>query len=109
MARLDPMIPYLTDTSENLVPLFEGIAQCGATVVAVNYLFLRRALMKKIFCGIAPLGVSEANLMQLYRRGPNMAMFRDRHLIRVLPADFRKTNHTRISELAKNEGLAVHL
>lgn len=78
-------------------------------LVAVNYLFLRRSLMKKVFSGIAPLGVSQASMMQLYRQGPNMAMYLDRHLIRVLPADFRKANYARITELAKKAGLAVHL
>ena len=107
--RLDPLIPYLTDTSENLLPLFENVAKNGAKSVAVNYLFLRRSLMKKTFSGMEPLGVSQGSLMQLYRQGPNMAMFQDRHLIRVLPTDFRKTNYTRITELAEKAGLAVHL
>ena len=109
MVRLDPLIPYLTDTSENLKPLFEEIAKAGANSVAVNYLFLRRSLMKKIFAGIEPLGVSQGSLMELYRRGPNMPMYRDRSLIRVLPTEFRKTNYQRITALAEQAGLGVHL
>lgn len=109
MVRLDPLIPYLTDTSENLIPLFENVAKAGAKSVAVNYLFLRRSLMKKIFSGIESLGVSAATLMRLYQQGPNMPMYRDRSLIRVLPAEFRKTSYARITALAEQAGLAVHL
>lgn len=109
MVRLDPLIPFLTDSSENLVPLLAEIAKAGVKSVAVNYLFLRRSLMKKIFSGIAPSGVSAETLKELYRRGPNMPMYRDRHLIRVLPAEFRRSNYRRITELAKSAGLAVHL
>jgi len=109
MARLDPLIPYLTDASENLEPLFEKIAKADVKSLAVNYLFLRRSLMQKIFSGLEPFGVSQPDLMQLYRRGPNMPMYRDRSLIRVLPIDYRKANYARITARAQEAGLAVHL
>jgi len=36
MARLDPLIPYLTDSSEHLKPLFEEIVKAGVKSLAVQ-------------------------------------------------------------------------
>jgi DNA repair photolyase len=43
-ARLDPLIPDITDTSENLVPLLEYLSSQGIQNIAVSYIFLRPAI-----------------------------------------------------------------
>ncbi len=39
--RLDPLIPNLTDTDDNLLPLLRALAQAGIRDAAASYLFLR--------------------------------------------------------------------
>lgn len=41
--RLDPLIPDVTDTAENLAPLFRELAARGVRLGTVSYLFLRSA------------------------------------------------------------------
>lgn len=43
-ARLDPVLPGVTDTSERLEILFSGISSAGVTSAAVSYLFLRPSI-----------------------------------------------------------------
>jgi len=42
-ARLDPLVPDLTDTEANLRPLLSALSQRGVRSVAASYLFLRPA------------------------------------------------------------------
>ena len=43
-ARLDPLIPDVTDTEENLAPLLDSLREAGVTWAAASYLFLRPQL-----------------------------------------------------------------
>jgi DNA repair photolyase len=47
-ARLDPLIPDVTDTRDNLSPLLESLAALGIREVAASYLFLRPAIASKL-------------------------------------------------------------
>ena len=40
-ARLDPLFPDVTDTEENLTPLFQSLRETGIRDAAASYLFLR--------------------------------------------------------------------
>ena len=40
-ARLDPLIPDVTDTADNLTPLFEALSRIGIKRAAASFLFLR--------------------------------------------------------------------
>lgn len=43
-ARLDPLMPGLTDTDLSLYALFEALARAGATRAVASFLFLRRGI-----------------------------------------------------------------
>ena len=109
MVRLDPLIPFLTDTDAGLSPLLDRVALAGAEAIALNYLFLRAALRGKLMLGLRDVMASEAELRDLFSRGTDLAMYRGRHRIRALPADYRKVNYTRITRLAGSHGLRSHL
>lgn len=47
-ARLDPLVPDLTDTEENLRPLLSALSQRGVRSVAASYLFLRQAFLRRV-------------------------------------------------------------
>lgn len=47
-ARLDPLIPDLTDTPQNLEPLLKTLHDAGVRAVAASYLFLRPAFARRL-------------------------------------------------------------
>jgi len=109
MVRLDPLMPALTDTDENLCALLDRVARAGAKAIALNYLFLRAALRAKLLLGLRDVMASAAQVQDLFSRGTDLAMYRGRHRIRALPADYRKAHYTRIARLAASHGLRTHL
>ena len=54
-ARLDPLIPDVTDTSQNLSPLLERLAVAGIREAAVSYLFLRPPIASGVSAQLACL------------------------------------------------------
>jgi len=109
MVRLDPLIPSLTDTDGSLSPLLDRVARAGAEAIALNYLFLRSALRGRLLSGLHEVMDAATGLRDLFSIGTDLAMYRGRHRIRALPADYRKANYTRISRLAESHGLRTHL
>lgn len=55
-ARLDPLIPNLTDTDANLIPLLGALRQAGVRRCAASYLFLRPAFAETVAAQIVQLG-----------------------------------------------------
>ncbi len=47
-ARLDPLIPGLTDTADNLRPLLAELSQRGVQSIAASYLFLRPPFAQRL-------------------------------------------------------------
>ena len=84
-ARLDPLIPDVTDTAQNLVPLFQRLAEAGIREAAISYLFLRQTLASGMSAQLACLrnsSVSPASWSsQLFadgRRGGRMINLAER-------------------------------
>jgi len=109
MARMDPLVPFLTDTDASLSQLFKSISHAGVKSVVVNYLFLRSALSGKVLPVLRQVMGSVDDLRGLLSRGTDMAMYRDRSLIRVLPTEYRRVGYERIRQLAERCGLQVHI
>jgi len=68
-ARLDPLIPHVTDTDEALAPLLERLSQAGVTKASVSYIFLRPPFAAKLAKDIRSLGaVPDAPTRWPYQR-----------------------------------------
>jgi DNA repair photolyase len=48
VARLDPLIPDITDTEENLAPLFDALRKTGVTAAAASHVFIRPGVSQKV-------------------------------------------------------------
>jgi DNA repair photolyase len=55
-ARIDPLIPDVTDTPENLAPLLEKLADAGITFAAASYIFLRSGFGRSLAMQVAECG-----------------------------------------------------
>lgn len=56
-ARLDPLIPELTDTATSLAPLLRQLSDTGVTFLAASYLFLRAGIAEEVIRQIERIGV----------------------------------------------------
>jgi len=107
--RLDPLLPFVTDTDENLAPLLEAARSRGARSVALNALFLRRQLQGNVLALYRRNGWPADELQRLFTEGVDLPISGERGTIRALPADLRSANYERIRTLAGRAGLETHV
>lgn len=63
-ARLDPLIPDVTDTRSNIEPLLASLLRVGVRFAAVSYLFVRPRLaqaIQKVLTGVSAVRVNAEN------------------------------------------------
>jgi DNA repair photolyase len=105
--RVDPLIPGLTDTDENLRSLFAAIAACGTQTLVASYLFLRsanRGPMMQVRHGEFSFA---ATAPQRYTQ--QFDHYCGSHTIDVVDSAYRQTHYQRIKELAGDFGLSLGL
>jgi hypothetical protein len=71
--RLEPLIAGLTDTAENVKPMFDELAHAGARRVVAHYLFLHTAMTGPLKEALRPLSFGE-KLDDDYKGGPVFSM-----------------------------------
>jgi DNA repair photolyase len=103
--RLEPIIPELTDTVENLKPLFTALARAGARVVLAHYLFLNGSISDGLSGVLAAAGLAE-RMADLYQGGPVFPVGTWGSM-KHLPRDTRQAGFARLSALAAERGLLV--
>ncbi|QDV35783.1 SPL family radical SAM protein [Tautonia plasticadhaerens] len=103
--RLEPLIPALTDTRENLRPLFRELGRIGARDVLAHYAFLQPAVIPSLREALAPLGHSE-RLVDLYEGGPVFSLG-EAGATKHLPLDARRDGLARVISWGAESGLIV--
>lgn len=101
VVRLDPLIPFLTDTEENLKELFSALSASGVREIIVNYLHIRswiEEIMKK------ELGRLWERISFPYQGQPWKAVGLCSKA-KLLPLPFRRKKYLGIVELANSYGL----
>jgi DNA repair photolyase len=104
-ARLDPLIPDLTDTDGNLSMLLAELARRGVRNIAASYLFLRPAFAPRM----------SEQLRQLSRSADSPASWSWRRLAEgvggglMIGPDSRQQRFDRLRALAANHGIEVHV
>ena len=104
-ARLEPLIAGLTDTRENLKPLFAGLARAGVRRVVAHYLFQHPAMLETLTEALAPLGLAE-RLVDDYQGGPVFAVG-SLGPTKHLPLDARREGFARVFAWGAEHGLIV--
>jgi len=103
--RLEPLIAGLSDTRENLIPLFEDLERIGVRKVLAHYLFLHSAMLASLRNALGPLGLSE-KLGDDYEGGP-MFSLGTLGPTRHLPLDVRREGLARLSAWGAEHGLII--
>jgi DNA repair photolyase len=104
-ARLEPLVPDVTDTADNLRPLLLALSRAGVRRIVAHYLFLNDAIRPGLDELLGPLGLSE-RLDDQFAGGP---VFRIGSVgpTKHLPAEARRVGLARVTALAAEFGLVV--
>jgi len=104
-ARVEPLIPGLTDTRENVKPLFEGLARAGVRRVLVHYLFQQPAILGPLSAALAPFGLAE-RLADDFEGGPVFPVG-SVGPVKHVPLETRRAGLARLFSWGAEHGLIV--
>lgn len=102
-ARLDPLIPDLTDTDANILPLLEALHRAGVRQVAASYLFLRPAFAARLMAQLRSTVLAGVLRSWTYQRfagdcaGGTMVTLEE-----------RRRRFSRLSALAESIGIRIN-
>ena len=102
-ARLDPLIPDVSDTEESLKPLLLGLREAGVTRAAASYLFMRPPFAKAL----------ASKLIQLLDGRISPDAWPCHHFVkgcgggRMISLEERTTRFRRLAELGKRFGIEI--
>jgi DNA repair photolyase len=104
---VDPLLPGITDTRENLVPLLAGLASVGIQQITAGYAFLRGgigAALRRAFAGTAHAEL----LAEAYKGGPLLTA-PGLAPARFLPQARRQRGYATLMALASEHGISVQI
>jgi hypothetical protein len=102
--RLDPLIPGLTDTDDNLMPLFHSLSRTGVHDAAASYLFLRPRFASLVKLPTAPAVPADA----CPTRWPYQRFGDGSGGGQMLPGHERALRFARLQALGESVGIGVH-
>jgi len=107
-ARIDPMLPRVTDTPARLSELCEALARCGVVRISAAYLHLRpgiRAFLRRELPG----PVLRNRVLAAFENGPWVVLSGAEANIQVLPLPYRRRGFERLRSIAARHGLQVQV
>jgi DNA repair photolyase len=102
---VEPLLPGLTDTRENLEPLLAALAGAGVRHVTASYAFLRPGIAENLATTLDANGL-DGTLPTAYERGP-MLEGNGLSPARYLPKARRQRGYAALMALAANHGITV--
>lgn len=67
---IEPLLPDVTDTRENLKPLLGRLADVGVEQVSIGYAFMRTGIRANVEQTLEKMGLDIDDLDEAYRKGP---------------------------------------
>jgi pyruvate-formate lyase-activating enzyme len=104
-AALEPLIPGLTDTRDNLDEVLRSLAAAGVRHVTAGYLFLRGGFPGDLARALDPLGMTDA-VREAFAGGPAEAV-PGLGVARLLPRMRRQRGYATLMALAAAHGITV--
>ena len=104
-ARIEPLIPGLTDTKENLRPLLRELGRIGVRDVVAHYVFLQPSILPTLRDALAPLGHAE-RVVDAFEGGPVFSVGMA-GATKHLPLDARREGLARLISWGAEFGLHV--
>lgn len=107
-ARLDPVLPGLTDSKDALRQLFSALAKVGVKRTAISVLFLRHSVVESLKRHIRDREVLQ-RLLSFYEEAIPMAIHAERSSVIALPSAVRAEIYTRIGRATKEHGIELSI
>ncbi len=107
-ARLDPLIPGLTDSTSNIEPLLKILGRSGIKNVGLNYLFLRPIINRNLREDLGHTKAME-NISQAFSDNIDLKLLASKSRVKALNLDFRQKQYKHISLLAKPYGIKTYV
>jgi DNA repair photolyase len=105
-ARLDPILPGLTDTVDCLEPLCNALARIGVRKIAASVLFLRPAVIASLRRHVNDKGML-SRLLDRFATSVPLAIRAGNSRVRTLPTSARLEIIDRLKSIASRFGLEV--
>jgi DNA repair photolyase len=105
-ARLDPILPGVTDDEECLEPLCEALAEAGVRKIAASVLFLRPAVIGSLRRHVKDQLMLK-RLLDRFAHAEPLAIHAENSRVRALPAAERLEIVERLKSIAHRHGLEV--
>jgi len=102
--RIDPIIPFITDTEVELKTLFERLRGLGVKRVTLNYIHLRPAIEKQLMKELSPL---HQKLIESCFKTQDWKRVGSSTKTKLLPKPIREKGYERIREIAGGFGIRV--
>jgi len=100
--RIDPIIPFVTDTEVEAVTLFRRLQEKGVRRVTLSYLHLRPAIQKQLMQELTPL---HQRLIESLFRTQDWKTVGSSTRTRLLPKVIRERGYQRIKDVAEGFGI----
>lgn len=107
-ARLMPILPGITDTSESLNRLFQSIAEAGVKKAAVSTLFLRLGI-KNSLKRLVPDRKLVDNLLDFYRSSGRVSVLASHSSVVPLPRMIREIIYSRVGKIADKYSISISI
>lgn len=104
---LDPLIPGVTDTPDNLKAVLLAVAATGVRHISASYLFLRDGIAHNLTTALAPRGLHDA-VLGSYADGPVLTA-PGLAAARFLPRSRRQRGYALLMSLAAVHGIRVSI
>jgi DNA repair photolyase len=100
--RIDPIIPFYTDSEDSISRLFEALASKGVRSVTLSYLHLRPAILEQLMRELP--GTEFGILRSCYETQPWSSVGKSSRS-KLIPLALRKRGYMRFRALSKQYGL----
>lgn len=104
---LEPLLPSLTDTRENLTAILDALADLGVRQVTAGYAFLRQGIRDNLTQALAPFGWA-AEVVAAYAGGPTLESAPVAPA-RYLPKPRRQRGYSMLMALAAERGITARV
>jgi len=105
-ARLDPILPGLTDTHDVLTPLFSTLAKAGIRRAAASVLFLRPSVVESLKRNLRNDKMLQT-LLGFYRDAKRLAIHAEHSSVIALPSARREEIYGRVRSAAKKVSIEL--
>lgn len=102
--RIDPIIPFVTDTPEEAEALFRGLGRRGIRKASLGYLHLRPAIQRQLR---AELPTLHRKLLESCFRGQNWVEVGLSTKTKLLPKRVRENGYKRMKTIAQVHGVSA--